>query len=163
MESYNSIQEFVPTILERLKNEYEAHFFYRNFSNWARLVGYKYAHEYYNNEAKDELVHARILQDFLSDHNVSFLIPNIEVSEKFDGLIDGINKQFEIESALGLKYNKNAIQAMTKSTTVYRLFSKMEKIQEISVIKVLDFINKSKLYDSNKTSIKLFEKEVFKN
>ena len=53
---YKLSQEAVTELTDRLKDEYTAHYFYRNAANWCKGVNYKKAAEFFNSEAEAELV-----------------------------------------------------------------------------------------------------------
>jgi len=95
----NKLSSDVVNLLNpRIKNEYEAHFFYRAASNWCKNVGFEKAAEYFAKEAEDELTHAKKLEDYLVDWNVNPELPVIDAQDNsFSGLMDVIEKAYRME------------------------------------------------------------------
>lgn len=162
VELFNPIAKFVPQLLERLKNEYEAHANYRNSANYCNITGYTKAQKYFEDEAEDELVHAKMVQDFLTDFNVPFSIPVIDVQDKFESLYDTIVTGYEIEVALYKAYTKMALEAMNADVALFSLLQKMCDIQYKSVAEYRTLLDKSNLVDfGNKLDIFVFESTTF--
>ena len=57
--------QVVMLLMERLKDEYTAHYFYRNASNWCKDKAYNKAAAFFAEEAANELTHAEMLQKYL--------------------------------------------------------------------------------------------------
>ena len=68
----------VKILTDRLRDEYTAHYFYRNATNWCAGVGYVKAAAFFADEANVELEHAEGIQKFLVDWNVTPLLPSIK-------------------------------------------------------------------------------------
>ena len=164
MELYNPISEEIKSmLLDRLTNEYEAHFFYTNAANWCESTGYNKAANYYKEESATELTHAGKLMTFLNNWGVSFTVPSESVTPVFDSLPDTIGKAYAIEVALYKSYCENANTVENAERSTYMLLLEMVNIQYESVAEYRTLLDKLSLYDEDKTSIKLFEKEAFKN
>jgi len=163
MELYSPISEKIKgIILERLANEYEAHFFYRNASNWCENIGYTKAAKFYEKEAQDELEHANMLQVFLNDWGVTYTIPSVSVTPKFNGLPDTIYKSYGIEVALYENYDSNAKEFMGIDSSTYKQLMKMVNIQYKSVAEYRTLVDKLALIvEDDKFQVFMFEKEVF--
>ena len=164
MEKFNPITDEIKSLLlDRLSNEYEAHFFYQNAANYCENVGYTLFAKYLKNEAADELIHAGKLQKFLNDWGIMFTIPLVEVSPKFTGLPDILEKAYQIECDLYEAYNDNANTVENIDRSAYNLMLEMVAIQYSSVAEYRTFIDSLSLYGTDKTSIKIFEHETFEN
>jgi len=70
-------EEVVNLLLPRVKDEYTAFYHYQAASNWCKGVGFDKAADFFANEAKDELEHAKGLETFLVDWNVIVKLPPI--------------------------------------------------------------------------------------
>lgn len=162
VELFNPIQKFVPQLLERLKNEYEAHANYRNSANYCNITGFSKAQKYYEDEAADELTHALLLQDFLNAFNVPFSIPVIDVQDKFESLYDTVVTGYEIEVALYKAYTKMAFDAMNADVALFSLLQKLCEIQYKSVAEYRTLLDKCNLVNmSNKLDVFIFESTAF--
>ena len=162
MELFNPISDIAPYIIERLANEYEAHYLYANAANWCDNTGYTLAADFFKKEAADELVHAGKLQKFLNNWGVFFTIPSVTVEPKFTSLPDIIKKGYAIEVELYKSYNSDVeqIEKMDKST--YSLLLEMVNIQYDSVAEYRTLIDKLNLIDdTDKFQVFMYEKEVF--
>jgi ferritin len=162
MELFNPISEQIKSIiLARLANEYEAHLFYRNASNWCENTGFTKAAAYFAKEAADELTHAEKLQKFLNDWGVFFTVPNVTVTPVFIGLYDCINKAYGIEVPLYQNYNQNAGEVFDLDKSTFELFQEMVQIQYSSVAEYRTMIDNMALYGNDKLAVKMFEDETF--
>jgi ferritin len=163
MELFNPIpQEVTNKLLDRLANEYEAHYFYRNAANWCDNIGYTNAAAFFKNEASDELTHANKLQKFLNDWGIYYTIPSVSVSPTFRNLPDVIDKAYGIEVALYQAYNLNAEEVEEVDKSVYSLLLEMVDIQYNSVAEYRTFIDKLRLInDADKFQVMWFENEIF--
>ena len=85
-------QEVIKMLIERIGDEYTAHYFYRNAANWCGDKAYKNAEAYFIAEAASELEHAEKLQKYLVNWNVMPVIPPVNMIPQFENLIDIINK-----------------------------------------------------------------------
>lgn len=78
MVNYNPIPtEGTTALVNRIKDEYTAHYFYTNVANMCDIKGYTAAAKYYRSEAVAELGHALKLQDFLNGYNIPFMLPSV--------------------------------------------------------------------------------------
>jgi ferritin len=153
----------VSLILPRLNDENNAYYFYRSAYNWCNGAGFKYAAEYFKNESADELVHARGLEDYLSNWNV---IPNLSAIEKpvvkFEGLIDIIEQAYEMEYALYEAYEETAQKMFTTDLCTFKLMQDYLQIQVVSIAEYSDFLNQIELIDKNvKLDVLILEKRLF--
>ena len=155
------IADFVQDILLRLKDEYTAHIFYRDAANWCNFKGFTKAAKYFENEAKDELKHSRILQDFLNGWGVNFAIPDLITSFTFDSLKSVLEQAYELEAKLYENYNENAIDSMNEDISAFNLFSEMVAIQKNAVAEYLTINDKYSIVEKENSSIFNFENIIF--
>lgn len=99
--------DIVSIFNERIGDEYTAHYFYRNAANWCRNANYKKATAFFDGEANSELEHAQGLQDYLTQWNLIPSIPSAPSNQSFTSLIDIINKAYNLEYGLFMKYSKD--------------------------------------------------------
>ena len=97
----------VKVLTERLRDEYVAHYFYRNATNWCKGIGYNKAAAFFENEAANELVHSKSVQDYLTQWNIFPTIPPAPTTMTFTSLVDMVNKAYEMEDELLEKYSAN--------------------------------------------------------
>lgn len=159
---FNPIVKLVPVFIDRIKNEYEAHYFYTNSGNYFANAGFDKLAEFCRKEAADELTHAMILQDYLNDWGVSYVVPVIELGAKITGVQDFLNKAYgTYEVPLYKAYDANCGIAFNVDKSAFALFQKMVDIQYESVAEYKTYLDKLALYGTDKLSIKIFEDEVF--
>lgn len=130
-------------LLDRLQDEFNAYYFYRSASNWCKSAGYIEASEYFAEESKDELAHAKILEDFMVDWNV---IPNLPVINTpklvFSSLIDVIEQAYKIEYALYEEYEDTGVKIFKLGDLcVFGLLQGFITIQKDSVVSYSDMLN----------------------
>ena len=155
-------QEITTALNDTLGDEYMAHYFYRNASNWCLNVGYKKAASFYAGEATSELEHAGMLQEYLVEWNATPHIPPIKFSGKFESLIDIINKAYTLEFALGSKYNEVSARVIAQHLPTFDFLAKFRTIQTESIAEYSDLLNAARLVDvSNKLHLLQFEQIYF--
>jgi ferritin len=137
-------QEVVALLLPRLQNEFDAYYFYRAASNWCRNVGFMKAGEYFDNESKDELEHAKGIENFLVDWNV---VPQLPVIGKptltFSNLGEVIEKAYAMELALYEAYEDTSVKIFkTSDLCVFDFLQFYRTTQKKSVAEYSDMLNK---------------------
>lgn len=154
-------QEIVSRFENRILDEYTAHYFYKNAANYCENVGYSQAASYFNDEAEHELVHAKGLQKFLTDWNVQPKLPAISSPVPFSGLVDIIDKAYEIEYNLLEDYNDDTLFFLEKRHLAsFNFTSKYVDIQNESVAQYSTLLNKLELIDKeNKNWLNDFQRE----
>lgn len=146
----------------RIKDEYTAHFFYRNAANWCEDANYKKATEFFKQEAENELDHAKKLQGYITSWNTLPTLPSVKPSIQFTDLVDIVNKAYVLEYDLFQKYNSDSIELMTKDITTYDFLTEFRKIQYDSVVEYSDLLNALNLVDpNNKFELLYFEQTYF--
>ena len=152
----------VKILTDRLGDEYTAHYFYRNATNWCAGIGYLKAAAFFAQEAENELDHAKGLQKYLVDWNVMPLLPAIKPNITFSDLIDIINKAYALEYSLFEAYNKNSSELFTTDLTTFDFLTTYRTGQTESVIEYSDLLNAAELVDiNNKFELLYFEQTYF--
>lgn len=152
----------VKILTDRLGDEYTAHYFYRNATNWCAGIGYLKAAAFFAQEAENELEHAKGLQKYLVDWNVMPLLPTIKPNVTFSDLIDIINKAYALEYALFESYNRDSKQLFNTDLTTFDFLTTYRTGQTESVIEYSDLLNAAELVNiDNKFEILYFEQTYF--
>ena len=152
----------VKILTDRLGDEYTAHYFYRNATNWCAGIGYLKAAAFFAQEAENELDHAKGLQKYLVDWNVMPLLPSIKPNIAFSDLIDIVNKAYALEYALFESYNRDSKQLFDTDLTTFDFLTTYRTGQTESVIEYSDLLNAAELVNTdNKFEILYFEQTYF--
>lgn len=152
----------VKILTDRLRDEYTAHYFYRNATNWCAGIGYVKAATFFAQEAENELEHARGLQKYLVDWNVMPLLPSIKPNITFTDLIDIINKAYALEYSLFDSYNKDSNTLFTSDLATFDFLTTYRIGQTQSVTEYSDLLNAAMLVDiNNKFELLYFEQTYF--
>lgn len=149
---------------QRINDEYTAHYFYRQAANYCENVGYLKAAEYFKGEAEDELKHAEGLQKYLTDWNVQPALAPIGVPEKVNGLVDIIEKSYEMEYALYEAYEDISMDIFNKKDPcTWDFLQQYRTIQRLAVAEYSTFLNQLETIDqTDKNWVYEFEKRAFK-
>jgi len=155
-------QEVVKMLIERIGDEYTAHYFYRNASNWCGDKAYKKAEAYFAAEAANELEHAEKLQKYLVGWNVMPIIPPVNMVPQFANLIDIVNKSYDLEYQLLVAYNKNSSEAFNYDLNTFDFLQEFRTIQNDSVAEYADLLNAAQLVNvENNFEVLYFENQYF--
>jgi ferritin len=159
---YKLNSKTIKILTDRIKDEYTAHYFYRAATNWCRDKNYKKAAEFFNNEADDELTHAKKLQEYMTDFNIIPVIPQAPIDHKFDGLIEIIYGAYKMELALMKAYNEDSKDLFSDDITTFDFLGEFREIQKGAVVEYNDLINGSELIDTkDKFQVLYFEQTYF--
>jgi len=133
----------VDLLLPRLSDEFKAYYFYRAASNWCKNVGYMKAGSYFHNESDDELQHAKKIEDFLVDWNVSPDLPHIMKPQiTFKSLMEVIEKAYELEFNLYEAYEETSVKILkTGDICAFDFLQPLRAIQTKSVAEYSDMLN----------------------
>lgn len=155
----------VTLLNQRINDEYEAHYFYRQVTNYCENVGYLKAAEYFKGEAEDELKHAEILQKYLTDWNIQPSLAPVSTPEKVTGLVDAIEKAYQMEYDLYEAYEEISMDIFNKKDLcTFDFLQQFRTIQRMAVAEYSTFINQLETIDSkDKNWVYEFEKRAFKN
>lgn len=152
----------VTKLTERLKDEYTAHYFYRNASNWCAGEGYQKAAAFFAKEAANELEHAEGLQKYLVDWNVYPTMPSVKPTLNFANLIDIINKAYALEYALFEAYIKDSKELFNDDLNTFDFLTGYRTGQNQSVIEYSDLLSAAMLVNvENNFEILYFEQTYF--
>lgn len=157
MKLFRPIDTLIPRYIERLKDEYTAHLFYRNLSNWCDIQGFTKAAAYFASEAQSELEHALTIETQLNDWNIEYKMPFITGDWTFTSLSNGIEQAYGIEAALYAAYNDDAIASFSVDVNTFQFFVDKVEIQRESVAEYLTMIDRLKLT----TDMLIFESTTF--
>jgi ferritin len=147
---------------ERIGDEYAAHYFYRNAANWCKNANYKNATAYFEGEASSELDHAKGLQDYLTQWNLLPAIPAAPTQHSFKNLADIINKAYEIEYDLMVKYSDNQKEFLAAHPATFNFIQKYVDTQNEAVAEYSDLLNALNLVDiNNRLDVLYFENNYF--
>lgn len=159
------LNEAIVTLLtDRIKDEYTAHYYYRNAANWCKDANYVKAAAFFEAEAVNELEHAKMLQDYITSWNVVPMIPSTTPdSTKFDNLIEIVNGGYKLEYNLLVDYNDISSKLFTIDLTTFDFLQQFRKIQNESVAEYSDLLNAANLINvNNKFEVLYFENKYFK-
>jgi ferritin len=148
---------------ERLRDEYAAHYFYRNAANWCNDKNYKNAAAFFEAEANAELEHAKGLQDYITQWNMMPEIPSAPTKVSFESLIEIVNGAYEIEYDLFEKYSGNQLEVFDQHPATFNFLQKYVTMQNESVAEFSDLLNALELIDiNNRLDVLFFETKYFK-
>ena len=149
---------------QRINDEYEAHYFYRQVTNYCENVGYLKAAAYFKGEAEDELKHAEGLQKYLTDWNVQPSLAPIAIPEKVKGLVDLLEKAYQMEYNLYEAYEEISMDIFNKKDLcTFDFLQQYRTIQRLAVAEYSTFLNQLETIDKeNKNWVWEFEKRAFK-
>jgi ferritin len=159
----NSLTENIINMFnERLGDEYTAYYFYRNAANWCKNVNFKKAAGFFESEASGELEHALGIQDYLTQWNIIPTIPQAPTTQSFQSLVDIINKAYNLEYNLLLKYSENQQSLASEHPATFNFIQKYVDIQNGEVSEYSDLLNAAILVDTNdKFQTLYFEQTYF--
>lgn len=153
--------QIAKTLSERLNDEQKASYFYNAAANWCAVKGYEGGKKHFKGEANEEQEHFQELSNYITGMNVEPVLLPISMPERFESLVDIIEKAYEIENALLEKYNQDSKLAFEIDFTTFEYLKKFRDIQRESVIRYSDLINQLQiLNDSNKLDLFYFDQTV---
>ncbi len=154
--------EVVELLTERLGDEYTAHYFYRNASNWCEEKAYLKAAAFFAKEAANELEHAEKVQKYLVDWNVIPTIPAVNMQPTFSSLVDIVNKAYQLEYNLFLAYNANSAEIFPGDIATFDFLQELRIGQTQSVAEYATLLNGAELVDiNNKLDVLYYENQYF--
>lgn len=139
----------VSLLNQRIKDEYTAHFFYRNAANWCRNKNYKKAAAFFDGEADSELEHAKGIQEYLVDFNIQPVIEQTDTNRMFTSLVEIIGDAYKMEYGLMTAYNQNSAELFGSDLTTFDFLQEYRKIQKDAVVEYSDLLNALQLIDHN--------------
>ncbi len=122
-------------LVERMKDEMSAFYFYMSAAAWCRLNGYDGAAMYFSDEQNGEEWHYKRIVSFLSDWNCPVKIEPIKEPVKtFSSLIDIFEKAYSMEVDLGEKYERDALRIFPICQKTYNFIQEFVNVQGYSVV-----------------------------
>jgi ferritin len=158
-------QEVVNLLIERLPDEFKAFYFYRSAANWCQNKGFFKAAEFFKAESDDELTHAKKIEDYLVDWNVTPDLSNIlKPVLEFTDLIDVIEKAYDMEYALYEGYEDTSMKVFkTGDLCVFDFLQFFRTTQKEAVAEYSDKLNVVEGTNrDSKFEMLLLEKVLFK-
>jgi ferritin len=163
MKPYELPSDISKLLCEKINDEYSAHYFYRQVANYCENVGYLKAAEYFKGEAEDELKHAEGLQKYLTDWNVQPDLNPVKTPQSVDGLVDAIEKAYQMEYVLYSEYEEISAEIFKKDLCTFDFLQQYRTIQRMAVAEYSTFLNQLETIDQeDKNWVYEFEKRAFK-
>jgi ferritin len=155
--------EVAELLMERLGDEYAAHYFYRNASNWCTDKAYFNAAKFFAAEAAAELEHAELIQTYVLGWNIIPIIPPIEMMPSFATLIDIVNKAYQLEYNLLIQYNSNSSMILPIDLNTFDFLQQLRVNQNTAVAEYSDLLNAAQLINvENNFEVLYYEGKYFK-
>jgi len=155
--------EVVSLLNQRLGDEYTAHYFYRNASNWCMDKAYQKAGAFFAAEAASELTHAEKIQTYLVGWNIVPIIPPVKMIPSFMTLIDVVNKAYSLEYNLLTKYNVDSSMIFSVDLNTFDFLQELRTIQNAAVAEYSDLLNAAQLVNvENNFEVLYYEGKYFK-
>lgn len=157
-------EDIVALLLPRLNDEFKAAYFYRSASNWCNNVGFFKAGEFFAKESEDEFGHAKKIEQFLVDWNVT---PDLPVIGKpvltFPNLADVISQSYQMEYALYESYEDTSLKIFkTGDMCVFDFLQQYRTGQTKAVAEYSDMLNLLEGVNVNsKFEMLLLEEKLF--
>ena len=148
-------------LIERIGDEYTAHYFYNSAANWCAGAGYLKAAVFFTTETANELTHAQKLQKYLVNWNVLPVIPKVETHVDFGNLPEIIERAYELELDLYKKYIADSQVLFTSDLATFDFLQEFRGIQTESVAEYSDLLNALQLIDIDKRLDLLHFEELY--
>ena len=136
-------QEVVDLLLPRLQDEFNAFYFYRSATNWCQNKGFFKAASFFKSESDDELLHAKKIEDYIVDWNMTPNLPNIlKPVLEFKDLAEVIEKAYDMEFALYEGYEDTSMKIFkTGDLCVFDFLQSYRVAQKEAVAEYSDKLN----------------------
>ena len=148
---------------ELIGEELYAMYAYKAMANWCQDNGFLKAHPFFLEESSDEKSHAEILEQYLLDMGC---VPKLEKIDKpessFKTLYDVIYDAYDMEVALGEKYNDMALYCAKEDALTLTKVQEFIKIQTESIGFFGDICSVIKGLSDNKFEQLMLEKILVK-
>lgn len=157
--------DIVELLLPRLGDEMMAFYAYRAASNWCKDQGFFKASAFFAKESEDELVHAKKIEDYLTDWNVLPDLPAVKEPEiEFSDLTAIIDLAYKLEYDLYEAYEETSMDVFKKEDTCTFDFLQFFRAQQTkSVAEYSDMMNVLKGVEPTKFNLLLLEENLFGN
>lgn len=155
-------EDVVKRLTDRIGSEYEAHYFYRAAADFCKDAGYFKAAAFFEVESTNELAHAKLIRDYLVGWNIFPSVPKVETTFMFTGLVDAVNKAYQIEYNLFTAYMSDSRAIFDVCLATFDFLKQLRDIQTGSVSEYSDLLNGAKLINpQDKLSLLIYEKQYF--
>lgn len=157
-------QPVINLLLPRLQDEFNAAYFYRSASNWCKNVGYFIAAEFFAKESEDEFGHAKKIENYLVDWNVTPALPTIpKPTLDFSNLEQVIIMAYEMEYALYEEYEDTSMKIFkTGDLCVFDFLQQYRVGQKEAVAEYSDKLNMLEGTNTgSKFEMLMLEKKLF--
>jgi ferritin len=157
-------QEVVDLLLPRLNDEYKAFYMYRAAGNWCKDVGFFKAAAFFAAESEDELEHAKKIEQYIVDWNVTPDLPTVEKPQiEFADLMEIIEAAYGIEYDLYEAYEKTSMDIFNaQDLCTFDFLQEFRTIQRKSVAEYADKLNMLEGVDGkDKFKMLLLEEQLF--
>ena len=155
--------EVAELLMERIGDEYTAHYFYRNASNWCTDKAYFNAAKFFAAEAAAELEHAELIQTYVLGWNIIPIIPPVKMIPSFTTLIDIVNKAYVLEYNLLTNYNSDSSLIFTVDLNTFDFLQQLRTNQNTAVAEYSDLLNAAQLVNvENNFEVLYYEGKYFK-
>ena len=159
-------KEVVDLLLPRLKDEFTAFYFYRSASNWCQNIGFFKAADFFAKESSSELEHAKKIESYLVDWNVTPSLPPIDrPALEFSSLNEIIEKAYRIEYDLYEEYEDTSARIFKiGDLCVFDMLQFFRQVQKDSVAEYSDMINLlTGMKTDDKYQMVRLQEELFKD
>lgn len=157
-------QEVVDVLLPLLKKELSHFYMYRSVTNWCNNVGFMKAGAYFAEESAEESGHAKKIENYLVDWNITPLLPVIDVPAlEFINLGDVISYVYTKEYELYADYEEASMKIFDiGDLSVFDFLQDFRKTQKEAVTLYSDMLNKLEGVDvANKFQMLMLEEKLF--
>lgn len=157
-------QPVINLLLPRLQDEFNAAYFYRSASNWCKNVGYFIAAEFFAKESEDEFGHAKKIENYLVDWNVTPALPTIpKPTLEFSSLEQVITMAYDMEYALYEEYEDTSMKIFkTGDLCVFDFLQQYRTGQKDAVAEYSDKLNMLEGTNTgSKFEMLMLEKKLF--
>lgn len=157
-------QEVVLILLPLLTKELSHFYMYRSATNWANNVGFVKAGKYFAEESEEESGHAKKIEQYLVDWNITPSLPTITTPIlEFTNLGELISHVYTKEYELYADYEDASVKIFEiGDICVFDFLQEFRKIQKDAVALYSDMLNKLDGVDvSNKFQMLLLEEKLF--
>lgn len=156
-------KKIVDFLMPRHADEMTAFYAYRAASNWCKGVGFNVAAAFFAKESEDELVHAKIIEQYLVDWNINPDLPVVKSpQEEFSSLADVIALAYKLEYDLYEAYEETSMDIFNAGDLcTFDFLQQFRLIQTKSVAEYSDMINLLEGVSGSKFEYLLLENQLF--
>jgi ferritin len=157
-------QPVINLLLPRLQDEFNAAYFYRSASNWCKNVGYFKAGAFFDKESEDEFGHAKKIENYLVDWNITPALPTIpKPTLDFASIEQVIIMAYEMEYDLYENYEDTSMKIFkTGDLCVFDFLQQYRTGQKDAVAEYSDKLNMLEgTNTSSKFEMLMLEEKLF--